>query len=136
MINKWICFLSLFLVTFFASAQVNNLVCNCPNSEIAGTKADSTFHFSNGKAIVLCGYREPDIKPVRFSEFVIAVCGQTQIIDSWGATQTCLAKFQRDTLHISEIKYLPAGKDFKYISVKWSDERVYFRKGKVVKDFL
>ena len=94
--------------------QTKNISCNCPKTEYAGTKADTAFHFSNGKTIVLCGYKNPDSSPATFSEFVLAICGQDSIIDFWGATLTCRLKINNDTLLVQQIEILPTGKKFKF----------------------
>lgn len=92
-------------------------------TQFAGTRADTTFYLSNGKTIVLCGYKNPESKPTTFSEFILAVCGQDTIIDFWGAVQTCRLNVNKDTLFVSELKNLPTGKNFKYQETVWTTEK-------------
>lgn len=113
--------------------QNNKAICDCPKTQFAGTKADSTFHLSNGKTIVLCGYKNPESKPTTFSEFILAVCGQDSIIDFWGAVLTCRLKVNKDTLLVDELKNLPTGKNFKYQETVWTTEKIYLSGQKVVR---
>ncbi len=47
------------ILTVFTFAPVlgqNRIVsCDCPKTQFAGTKADTTFHLSNSRTIALCG---------------------------------------------------------------------------------
>lgn len=116
------------ILTFTAGfAQTKKVTCDCPKTLYAGTKADTTFYLSNGKAIVLCGYRNPGSKPINFSEFILAVCGQDTIIDFWSAVQTCRLKVNKDTLFVEQIENLPTGKDFQYQETVWTTEKIYFK---------
>lgn len=107
--------------------------CLCPKTEFAGTKADSTFHLSNGKTIVLCGYKNPDTNPTTFSEFILAVCGQDTIIDFWSAVLTCRLKVNNDTLLVDQLQNLPTGNNFKFQETIWTTEKIYFSGQKVVR---
>jgi hypothetical protein len=125
-------------VLTFSSAfgQTQKVSCDCPKTNYAGTKTDTTFHFSNGKIIVLCGYKNPDSKPTTFSEFVLAVCGQDTIIDFWGAVQTCNLKMKKDTLLVDQLQNLPTGKNFKYQETVWTTEKIYFIGQKVFRKLV
>lgn len=111
-------------------------MCDCPQTQYAGTKADTTFHLSNGKTIALCGYKNPDSKPTTFSEFILSVCGQDTIIDFWGAVLTCRMKVKKDTLLVDELQNLPTGKNFKYQETVWTTEKIYFSGQKVVRKLV
>ena len=106
--------------------QTKKVSCDCPKTQYAGTKPDTTFHLSNGKAIVLCGYKNPDSKPTTFSEFILSVCGQDTIIDFWGAVLTCRLKVNKDTLLVDQLQNLPTGKNFKFQETVWTTEKIYF----------
>jgi len=125
-------------VLTFSSAfgQTWKVSCNCPKTQFAGTKADTAFHFSNGKTIVLCGYKNPDSKPPTFSEFVLAVCGQDTIIHFWGAVLTCNLKMKKDSLFVEELKNLPTGKNFKFQATVWTTEKIYFRGQKTIRNLI
>lgn len=116
--------------------QTKKISCDCPKTQFAGTKADTTFHLSSGKTIVLCGYKNPDSKPSTFSEFFLSVCGQDTIIDFWGAVLTCRLKVSKDTLFVDELKNLPTGEDFKYQETVWTTEKIYFSGQKVVRKLV
>jgi hypothetical protein len=113
--------------------QTKNVICNCPKTVYAGTKADTTFQLSNGKSIVLCGYKNPGTKPTTFSEFILAVCGQDTIIDFWGAILTCRLNVNKDTLFVELLKNLPIGLNFKFQETVWTTEKIYFNKQKIVR---
>lgn len=110
--------------------------CYCPKTEYAGTKADTAFQLSNGKTIVLCGYKNPESKPATFSEFILSVCGEDTIIDFWDAVLTCRLKVNKDTLLVDELQNLPTGRNFKYQETVWTTERIYFRGSKVVRKLV
>jgi hypothetical protein len=122
------------VITFStAFGQTEKVSCECPKTHFAGTKSDTSFHFSNGKTIVLCGYKHPDSKPTIFSEFVLAICGQDTIIDFWEAVKNCRLKLNEDTLLVDELKNLTTGKNFKYQETVWTTEKIYFSGEKVVR---
>lgn len=112
------------LTSVHGQTKINS--CYCPKTQFAGTKADTTFQFSNGKTIVLCGYKNPDSKPTTFSEFILSVCGQDTIIDFWGAVLTCRLKFSKDTLLVDQLQNLPTGTNFKFQETTWTTEKIYF----------
>ena len=128
------------LFTFFLSAavfgQTNTASCDCPITEYAGTTADEIFQLSNGKTIVLCGYKNPDSKPASFSEFILAVCGQDTIIDFWGAVLTCRLNVNKDTLLVNQLQNLPTGKNFEVEETVWTTEKIYFSGQKLVRKIV
>jgi hypothetical protein len=124
-----LCILTLVTV----KGQTKKVSCNCPKTQFAGTKADTSFNLSNGKTIVLCGYKNPDSKPTTFSEFVLAVCGQDTIIDFWEAVLTCRLKVQKDTLLVNRLENLPTGQNFKYKETIWTTEKIYFDGQRVIR---
>lgn len=123
----------IFLTLTSAFGQENKVACDCPKTQYAGTKSDTTFHLSNGKTIVLCGYKNPDSKPTTFSEFILAVCGEDTIIDFWGAVLTCRLKVNKDTLLVDQLQKLPTGKNFKFQETIWTTEKIYFSGQKLVR---
>lgn len=100
--------------------------CDCPKTMYAGTKADTIFHLSNGKTIVLCGWKNPNSNPITFSEFILSVCGQDTIIDFWGAVLTCRLKVNADTLFVEQIEKFPTGENFQRQETVWTREKIYF----------
>jgi hypothetical protein len=113
--------------------QTEKVSCNCPETQFAGTKPDTIFYLSNGKTIVLCGYRNPDSKPTTFSEYILSVCGQDTIIDFWDAMMTCRLKVNKDTLIVDQLQNLPTGKKFEFKETIWTMEKIYFVEQKIVR---
>lgn len=127
------------LIVFFnlspVFAQSKKTSCDCPKTKYAGTKPNGIFHFSNGKTIVLCGYKNLESKPATFSEFILAECGQNNIIDFWGALLTCRLKIEKDTLLVEQLQNLPIGNNFTNQETVWATEKIYFYKEKIVRKF-
>lgn len=115
-----------------AHGQTKVASCDCPKNDEGITGVDTTFHLSNGKTLVLCGYRNEDTESITFSEFVIAVCGEDTVIDFWDATQYCTVKVEADTLLIEDLHRFPTGKDFQYEDNVWSTEKIFFVGNKTV----
>ena len=100
--------------------------CDCIKNTFTEEKADTSFHFSNGKIIVLCGYRNDETENINYSEFVLYVCGEKEIINFWGAVETCNVKVKNDTLYVEELINLPNGKNFKFEESVWWTDKYYF----------
>jgi len=114
--------------------------CNCPANEfgyLKAKKADTVFQLSNGKSIALCGYKDTQIAKGKtfYSEFVLAACGEKNIIKFWGAVLDCQLKVHKDTLIVETLDSLPTGKNMQYKWTIWTIERIYFKNGKAVNDF-
>jgi hypothetical protein len=133
MTKHYIIIILAFLTLNSSYGQSSKVTCDCPKFHYADTKADTTFHFSNGKIIVLCGYKNPNSKPTNFSEFILSVCGQDTILDFWSAVMTCQLETIKDTLLVEEIKNLPTGEDFKFQPTIWTIEKIYFLNGKIIR---
>lgn len=125
---------SLILTSIYG--QTKSEYCDCPKTQYAGTKADATYHFSSGKTIVLCGYKNPESKPTTYSEFILSVCGQDTIIDFWGAILTCRLNISNDTLLVDELHFLPTGKSLEFQETVWLTEKIYFNEQTIVRDFV
>ena len=136
MTRYYITIILTFLTLTSIFGQTKKTSCDCPKTEYAGTKADTTFYLSNGKSFVLCGYKNPESKPTTFSEFILSVCGQDTIIDFWGAVLTCRLKVSKDTLFVDELQNLPTGKNFEDQETVWTTEKIYFSGKKVVKKLV
>ena len=129
-------FILTFLNLISIYGQTKKVSCDCPKTQYAGTKADTTFHLSNGKTIVLCGYKNPNSNPTTFSEFILSVCGQDTIIDFWGAVLTCRLKANKDTLLVDRLQNLPTGKNFKFQETVWTTEKIFFNGQKVIRKLV
>jgi hypothetical protein len=125
--------------TLPACGQINEHNCMCPKNTMTGTlegaKADATFSFNNGHKIILCGYRNNNQVEISYSEFILQVCGYDDIIDFWGATQTCRLFVDTDTLKVVDIVNLPTGVNRSYKPTDWSVEKIYFVKGQLARAF-
>lgn len=128
--------LLLFLFLPTVQGQAAKFACTCPVTYLSRTKADATFRFSNGKTVVLCGYKNPDTKPATYSEFVLAVCGQRIIIGFWGALLNCRLQIRQDTLLVNRLEKLSNGKNFAYQENVWTTEKIYFNGEKAIKKLL
>lgn len=73
--------LFIFLNLISGYSQKKNMLCNCPENQYTATKSNVAFNFSNGKTIVLYGYENPESHPKNYSEFVLSVCGENNVID-------------------------------------------------------
>jgi hypothetical protein len=120
----------------FTYGQRRKLSCDCPKTQYAETKADTTFQLSNTKTIVLCGYKNLDSKPTTFSEFILSVCGQDTIIDFWGAVLTCRLKVNHDTLLVEQLQNLPTGTNFNFLETVWTTEKLYFSGHKIIRKLV
>jgi hypothetical protein len=126
----------IFLKLTSAVGQAKRTDCDCPKTQFAGTKADTTFYLSNGRTIILCGYKNQESKPATFSEFILAVCGQDTIIDFWGAVLTCRLEVNEDTLLVKDLRFLPVGKNLDFRETVWLTDKIYFQGQKVVKELM
>jgi hypothetical protein len=125
-----------FLISFLTFGQSKTGTCDCPKTKFAGTKADTTFHFSHGEKIVLCGYKNLKTRPTTFSEFILFRCGEKQIIDFWGAAKSCQLKIEHDTLFVKQIENLPVGKTLNFQPTVWTIEKFYFKEKKFIRKLL
>jgi hypothetical protein len=129
----------LLFLSSFSFGQTQQPTCNCPPNKfgLSDAKADTVFHLLNGKSVALCGSRNTNVVKGRtfYSEFVLAACGEAQVIKFWGATLVCQLHVHHDTLIVETLERLPAGKNMRYKWIVWTIERIYFRHGKAVNDF-
>ncbi len=108
--------------------------CDCPASDYAdAAKANKVYALTNGKKIALCGYKNEDQIVETYSEFVLAVCGQNEVIGFWNALQDCRVRPVKDTLLVEELKYLPTGIGFRYAKSVWTTEKISFSNDEAIK---
>jgi hypothetical protein len=96
-----------------------------------GQRPDTSFTFSNGQKIILCGSKEIYNTQRYFSEFILQDCGQDSIVGFWDAMQTCRLSKVKDTLKIVEVKNLPTGTNRSFVRTDWYIEKVFFKRGKL-----
>jgi hypothetical protein len=65
------------------------------------------------------------------SEFVLTVCGETNVIDFGDALTVCRITTSKDTLRVEQLKNLPTGDELKFVLTVWRIEKLYFRNGQV-----
>lgn len=130
----------LFLIIIFSGLSVdaafgqnNNGNCHCPDIQQTNLNTDTIFHLDNGINIALCGFRVPDSKPVKHTEFVLSVCAEDTILGFWGAINTYQLKVINDTLILNQLQNLPTGKNFELQETIWSTEKIYFQSQKTVR---
>ena len=128
-------FLFVFITMYVCYGQQIKSDCKCSENKMSGTtngqEPDSSFYFSNGQNIILCGFKNSGSLPSTFSEFTLSICGQDTIIDFWDATLTCKLTFKIDTLLIEDTRNLPAAIERQYQVTTWSIEKIYFANGKI-----
>jgi hypothetical protein len=118
-----------FLTLNLTYSQLNNENCECVKNTYTEEKVDTVFNFTNGKNIV----RNNESGLINYSEFVLYVCGEQEIIDFWVAQQTCNVNMKNDTLYVEELINLPNGKNFKLEKNVWGIEKYYFESDKLDK---
>lgn len=127
----WTMLLGLF-TSFLGFLQPSIRDCSCPENQFTSTESIYQYDFSNGKSIVACGYLIEDIADSTLSEFVLAECGNDQIIGFWDAMTTCEITFSHDTLTLKELYQLPLSKNFKDQEVVWTIEKLYYNENDVL----
>ena len=121
----------IFLTVNLTYSQLDNKNCECVKNTFTEEKVDTVFHFTNGKNIVLCGFRNDETDKINYSEFVLYVCGDKEIVNFWGAVQTCNVQVKNDTLYVEELVNLPNGKNFKFEENIWWINKYYFSGGEL-----
>jgi hypothetical protein len=114
-------------LSYFTSAQpVNNKDCNCSRSKYTteGSALHKIFHFSNGKTVAICGYKDND---ATFSEFVLYDCLANSTIRFYNAAERCRIRFANDTLTIENIEPLAIGSGYRFSDAIWLTEQYYFK---------
>lgn len=123
------------LLAFLSSAmfygQPSAVSCNCPQNDYLKTKTDTIFQLSNGKMIALCGYKNPDTKPVTYSEFILGECGQDTIIGFWDAMVECRLRVEKENLLITHLVNLPVGINFEYQDTEWKTQKLNFGRERI-----
>ncbi|MCC2545072.1 hypothetical protein LJY25_01330 [Hymenobacter sp. BT175] len=100
--------------------------CRCPSElPVSDTRPDTTFQFSNGQAISVCGLREQVRNLSYYSEFAVSGCQTNQVLKYWDARQRCQLAFGADTLTVESLLNLPAGPNFRYTLVPFIIDQFY-----------
>jgi len=100
--------------------------CQCYNGIGASEKDNPlfVFDFSNGKSISICGFKDSELQTdfLNISEFNVFDCVSGKSYAEYGAMENCIIKTKQDTLIIQLLKFLPTGKDWKWISVQIAEQ--------------
>ncbi len=124
---KNILLFSLFLFSsIILFGQKNDCKCFNGIGSSDNDKPSLTFSFQNGQRISVCGYERERINDneVLISEFNVFNCVTGESYVEYGAIQKCKVSIENNSLKIIELKYLPAGKDWKWIQVPIGIERI------------
>lgn len=126
--------LCLFLMIMFSiSFAQKESKCKCPKTELISNKTGTVFQFTDGNRIIACGGFDADNDQPTYSEFILAECGKSNIIDFWNANKICELRLKNDTLYVQQIENLPVGKGFWVESTIWSVEKIYFYADKIMR---
>ncbi len=92
--------------------------CKCFNG-IGSSEGDNpsfTIEFKNGIILSVCGYELEKVaqNEIRITEFNVFNCKTGESLVEFGAVQTCNVKSDKNELIITELEYLPAGKNWKW----------------------
>lgn len=124
------------LLTMAAMAQ-DTLKCRCAPADSAAKGPDTSFVFSGGQKLALCGSITVDTREVTFSAFKIALCGSDSLVGAWDENKTCRIAVTPEKLMVQGVYNMPVGAGFSYKPVVlivdhfWFEGAVLKRKTKV-----
>ena len=122
------------IVSIRVTAQKTD--CGCFNG-IGSSETDKpslTFEFKNGTSISVCGYVEEKLSEneVQISEFSVFNCKTGEQLVEYGAVQNCIVKKDELGLKIIELKFLPAGENWKWENVKTGLQQIFVKENKLI----
>lgn len=128
--------LTLLLTLISISATAQSTECGCFNG-IGSSASDTpslTIKFSNGTILSVCGYEQEkrSENEILISEFNVFNCKTGESLVEYGAVQTCIVKKDERGLTITELKYLPAGENWKWEQVKIGLQQIFVKENKLV----
>jgi hypothetical protein len=126
----------LILLFISTSAIAQTPACGCFNGigSMETDKPSLTIEFSNGLILTVCGYEQEklNMNEVLISEFNVFNCATKESIVEYGAIQNCIVKKDKQELHISELKFLPAGENWKWIQVPIGTQRIFIKENELI----
>lgn len=131
--QKGIISLIILMITFSASGQGHENKCSLPENKYADSTPEKVFDLSNGNRIGLSGFVEKNNNEELYSEFVLAVCGASDIIGFWEATTTCRIRVENNKLFVETLTNLPVGPNFSYAPTVWVITEISFKNGQLQK---
>ena len=128
--------LTIILTIISSAVTAQSTDCGCFN-EIDSSGFDQpilTIKISNGMTLSVCGYEEERLSEneVLISEFSVFNCLSGEKIVEYGAAQSCIVKKDKHRLTITELKYLPAGENWKWEKVKIGLQQISVKENKLV----
>jgi len=122
------------IISITVTAQSND--CGCFNG-IGSSESDKpslTIEFTNGMTLSVCGYEQEKLNENEFliSEFNVFNCKTGEQLVEYGAVQNCIVKKDELGLTITELKYLPAGENWKWEQVKIGLQQIFVKENKLV----
>ena len=122
------------IISITATAQSND--CGCFNG-IGSSESDKpslTIEFTNGTTLSVCGYEQERLSEneVLISEFNVFNCKTGEQLVEYGAVQNCIVKKDELGLTITELKYLPAGENWKWEQVEIGLQQVFAKENELV----
>ncbi|MDP2721856.1 MAG: hypothetical protein Q8O72_03780 [Bacteroidales bacterium] len=128
--------LTIILTILSITVTAQSTECGCFNG-IGSSEKDEpslTTEFSNGTTLTVCGYEQEKLNDneVLISEFSVFNCKTGESLVEYGAVQHCIVKTDKHGLQISELKFLPAGENWKWKQVKIGFQQIFVKENKLV----
>ena len=122
------------IILFTVAAQSTDCRCFKGIGSTDSDKPSLTIEFSNGTALSVCGYEQEKLgeDEVQISEFNVFNCKTGEQLTEYGAIQNCIVKKEELGLKITELKYLPAGENWKWEQVKIGLQQIFVKEHKLV----
>lgn len=116
-------------------SETKQSACTCFNG-IGSSKGDKPIlesKFTNGTKLITCGYFDQEIQQAHLmmSEFNIFDCDTGKSLVEYGAVQTCRIKESPDKILVEELKFLPAGIDWKWELIKIGEQEILLKNQKI-----
>jgi hypothetical protein len=108
--------------------------CKCFEG-IGSSKSDSpiyTFKFQNGKTISVCGFLDKEMEGFTISEFNVFDCKTGESYVEYGALEICRLVEMKNSIVISELKYLPSGNDWSWELLKIAEREIKTKADSIV----
>ncbi len=128
--------LTIILTIISITVTAQSTDCGCFNG-IGSSESDKpslTIKFRNGTTLSVCGYEQERISEseVLISEFNVFNCKTVEQLVEYGAVQNCIVKKDELGLTITELKYLPAGENWKWEQVKIGLQKIFVKENQLV----
>ena len=97
-------------------------------------KPSLIIEFSNGTLLTVCGYEQEKLNEneILISEFNVFNCETGESLVEYGAVQNCIVKKDELGLKIKELKFLPAGENWKWEQVKIGLQQIFVKENRLI----